>query len=489
MAGSKATKATITDLGRSSIPRTRVRPRTTEGVPGIAFYGGWIQDNEKNQDLKGQARYTTFSNMIGNTSIVAAGVRFYLNLIAKAGWSVIPAETEDARQESEAIRMADLVEEIMHDMRRPWHRVVRRAAMYRFYGFSIQEWTAKRRDDGTIGYLDIAPRPQATITQWDLERDGNVLGMIQTPPNGGQDIYLDRGKVIYMLEDSISDSPEGLGLLRHMVNANTRLNLFELLESYSFEGDLRGTPILKGPFAALEDEVRAGTLTPEDRDAMIQPLNDMLLNHNKSPSRGMTMDSEPYRDEGENGIPGSTPQWSFEIIQGGDQGQEQVALAIERLNREMARVMGVEGLLLGGEKVGSMALSVDKSQNFGLIVDSSLSEIREQLQSDFLGPLWLLNGWPTELMPTLKSEQVQYRDVGQITQALTDMAQAGATLPPDWEGINVVVDLLGLPAIDLEKAALDASLDADLDRKVKENSMKPPPGSEGNDPPSNGPEE
>jgi len=55
----------------------------------------------------------------------------------------------------------------MYDMERPWHRVVRRAAMYRVYGYSWQEWIAKKRDDGVIGYLDIEPRTQSTITRWE----------------------------------------------------------------------------------------------------------------------------------------------------------------------------------------------------------------------------------------------------------------------------------------------------------------------------------
>ncbi|MGB5811738.1 MAG: hypothetical protein WBG86_14470 [Polyangiales bacterium] len=453
--------APVTSINDPSITRTRVRPNTTEGVPGMSFFGGYINRDEKNAKLTGPERYTTFSDLIANTSIIAAGVRYYLNLISKAGWTVQPATVDGVRKQKMADEMADIVDDIINDMRRPWHRVVRRAAMYRFYGFSIQEWTAKKREDGVIGFLDIAPRPQHTIEQWDLETDGTVLGMVQRSPQDGHRIYLNRGKVVYMVEDSISDNPEGLGLLRHMVDANQRLKLFEKLESYSFETDLRGIPIIKGPFAAIEDEVRAGTLTREDANKMILPMQSFIENHIKSPTRGLLLDSEPYRDEGESAAPSAVAQWQFEVANGGEQGLGEVAQAIERLTRELARIMGVEGLLLGGSNVGSLALSQDKSQTFGLIIDSSLTELTEQFQQDIIDPLWALNGWDDELRPTFKTEQVQYRDVNQITQALSDIATAGAPLDPDWEGLNTLMDLLGLPKIDLEARAIDAALPED----------------------------
>ena len=60
-----------------------------------------------------------------------------------------------------------------------WARIVRRAAMYRFYGFSIQEWTAKRRPDGLLTLADVAPRSQMTIERWDMLTDGSIQGVVQ----------------------------------------------------------------------------------------------------------------------------------------------------------------------------------------------------------------------------------------------------------------------------------------------------------------------
>jgi hypothetical protein len=49
------------------------------------------------------------------------------------------------------------------------------------------------------------------------------------------------------------------------------------------------------------------------------------------------------------------------------------------------------------------------------------------------------------MRPSFKTEDVAFRDVEQVTAALSDMASAGAPVMPDDEAINAVRDMLGLP--------------------------------------------
>jgi hypothetical protein len=176
--------------------------------------------------------------------------------VGKANWRVEPA---DSSEEAETI--ADTIADIMVDMETPWHRVVRRAAMYRFYGFSLQEWTAKRRRDGQIGMQDIAPRPQRTVEQWDVSPTGSLLGVVQRSPQTMQPLYLPRGKLIYLVDDSLDDSPQGLGLFRHIAPKAEILARYEVLEGWGFERDLRGTPIGRGPLAEMAQMLNSGNLT------------------------------------------------------------------------------------------------------------------------------------------------------------------------------------------------------------------------------------
>ncbi|UFK26756.1 hypothetical protein [Roseobacter phage RDJL6] len=423
----------------SLFQRKKTAPTDTAGVPGTAVYGGVIQVEEKNANLASrEERYKTYSDILANTSIVAAGTRYFLNLTAKAEWSFTPSEKDTDG------KFADLAREMLiDDPRTPWHRIVRRAAMYRFYGFSLQEWTARRRDDGLLTFADIAPRAQSTISKWDLLDDGTVQGVTQTSPQTMQDLYIPRQKCLYLVDDTLSDSPEGLGLFRHLVSSASRLARYEQLEGFGFETDLRGIPVGRAPFTELAAAVTAGEITDAQRRQIEKPLRDFIQNHVKSAKLGMLLDSITYETKDEAGRPSSARQWEVELLKGSATSFKENADAIERINREMARVLGVEQLLLG-EGQGSYALSSDKTSSFFLLVDGALTEIREAVQDDLLMVLWQLNGWDPEMMPELAIEAVRHSDVQEVAAVLRDMAASGAVLDPEDPIINEVRDLMGL---------------------------------------------
>ena len=101
------------------------------------------------------------------------------------------------------------------------------------------------------------------------------------------------------------------------------------------------------------------------------------------------------------------------------------AAAIERLNRELARVLGVEQLLLGSGSTGSYALSKDKTSSFRLLVDGALQEIGKTVEKDLLETLWRLNGWLPEMLPEIVVESVRAQDIEQIAAALRDHGSGG----------------------------------------------------------------
>ena len=430
----------------SSFRGRKVKPTETVGVAGTAIYGGYIQENEESAELTGSQRYKTFSEILANVSIAAAGVRYFLNLVAKAQWSFTPSEADVDGY------YAEMAEEILlKDPKTPWHRIVRRGAMYRFYGFSIQEWTARRRADGIITFLDIAPRAQKTIERWDVSENGEVLGALQRSPQTMQEIYLPRSKLLYAVDDTLSDSPEGLGLFRHLVAPAKRLWRYEQLEGVGFETDLRGVPVGYGPFTKLAQMVNSGEITEAQRIQIEKPMREFIKNHVKGPKLGMLLDSQPYQSEDEASTPSSTPQWKLDLLTASGGSLEALASAIMRVNKEIARVLGVEQLLLGEGSAGSFALSRDKTQSLFLTADSTLSELVNMVTTDALWTIWQLNGWDPKFMPEIGNEAVRYQDIEQITAALRDMAQAGAVLAPDDPAINDVRDLLGISAVDFDK--------------------------------------
>ena len=434
--------ASLVDSFLSRLRSRRAVPTKTLGTHGVAVYGGYVAEGEKSKDLSSHdARYRTYSEILADTSIVSAGVRYFLNLAAKANWSFTPSEADTDGA------FATLAEAMLtKDPLTPWHRIVRRLSMYRLYGFSILEWTAGRRDDGLLTFADVEPRSQRTIERWDVDETGKVRGAVQRSPQTQEEIYLPREKIAYIVDDSLHDSPEGLGLFRHLVSPAKTLKRYEQLEGFGFETDLRGIPIGKGPFAELAAKVESTELTEEQRQAIEKPMLEFITKHIKTPNIGLLLDSMTYEAQDDAARPSNVPKWDIDLMRGSATSFKENAAAIERLNRELARVLGVDQLLLGSDSTGSYALAKDKTSNFRLLVDGALQEIRETVNKDLLETLWRLNGWPSEMLPEIGIESVRDHDVEQVAAALRDMAMAGAPLAPNDPAIPEIRALFGLSA-------------------------------------------
>lgn len=433
---------------------TRVNPTETVGSPGTAIFGGYVVELESDSSLTDRERYRTFSEALANTAVVAAGCRYFLNLLAAAEWTFEPAEGH-ARSEE----LAKLAKQMMtEDPQTSWARVVRRAGMGRFYGFSVQEWTAKRRDDGSLTFADIAPRAQITIERFDVDTAGNVLGFVQRNPQDQTEIYLPRGKTVYMVDDTLNDSPQGLGLFRHIVEPVRRLNRYEQLEGFGFESDLRGIPIGRAPYAELNARVESGEITAAQARAAVAPIEAFIKKHVRKPDLGLLLDSEVFVTTDDATRPSSEKKFDINLLDGSQTSLPEVAAAIQRVNLEIARVLGIESLLMGDGTGGSFALAKDKTSQFSLTIDATLKELAETFTRDLLDVLWQLNGWPEEAKPKIMVESVQYRGVEEITAAIRDMANAGALIDPDDPIINFIRGLLGAPLADLTGADIDAAL-------------------------------
>ena len=116
--------------------------------------------------------------------------------------------------------------------------------------------------------------------------------------------------------------------------------------------------------------VELGDITKEQRKSIEAPLREFIEKHIKTPALGLVLDSMTYETSDEAGRPSGAKQWDVELLKGSATSFAENAAAIERINRELARVLGVEQLLLGSD-VGSFSLSRDKTNSFFLLVDSS----------------------------------------------------------------------------------------------------------------------
>lgn len=432
------------DLG---IARAPVAPGRPQGQSGTPAYGGYVQTRETQSALIGRTRYTTFDNMRFNTSIVSASVNYYLNMCTRPGW-----EFDSVDDTAEAKKYAELTDRALRgSLETPWHQIVKRAATYRLYGFSLQEWIAKRQDDGVIALTDIQPRLQRTIQRWDVDTFGVVSGVVQHSVHDGQEYYIPRRKLLYAVDNAFDDSPEGDGLFRQAVESAKLLARLQQLEMWGFETDLKGMPIVRAPLAHLQELVDKGPenggITQEEMDSILAPFKEFLRKHVKTPELAMMLDSMVYHSLGENSQPSTSKMFDFDILKGEVTANSQKAAgeAIERYNWDIARTFGTETLLLGANGRGAYALSKDKTQNLLMVVDGVLLDVAAFVRKDLIGAVFRLNNWPVKYMPRPVTDAITYRDVETITGALLELAKAGAPMSPDDPAYNIIRRAIGLP--------------------------------------------
>lgn len=420
--------------------RDTVKPMREQGTSGFAVYGGYIVKPEQNSDLLGQQRYRTASDLLANISIIAASLRYTLNLISRPKWKFDPPDDS-----AEAKAVSEFYDDVFENIDSGWTRIVRRSGMYRYHGFGVNEWVTKKRDDGKIGFASIESRPQHTIEKWDIDENGGILGVTQRDPQDGHERYLPRGKLLYLVDDTLTDSPDGMGWFRHLAEPAKRLKSYLEIEGFGFERDLAGIPVGRMPLEEINQMVLDGKITEADKSRMVNSLMEFVSLKRKDNKTGLVTDSKTYdgkTDTGQTITP--VPKWGIELIQGTQNSIQELGQAIERLEFEMALIMGTESMLIGRTGQGSRALSEDKSRNLYLTANGTLTDMAEAVNIDLIPIIGRMNGIPEKLWPRAMVEDVAFKDAETIAKTLAEMAQAGAVLAPDDPAINDLRNLLGI---------------------------------------------
>lgn len=439
-----------------------------QGTGAITFVSTFLTSPETNSKLSNPTqRFKTYDSMSLNVAIVATSLRYISALISSTNWNLQPPPAkpkESERQtssdvddpvgaltEAEAKKAKEYANYIVHMMKlmeTPWFKVVRNASQFKWKGFCVLEMIAQRMDEVAPGFIGIAcveQRPQSTIEEWKLEDQSNeVEAFGQRDPNSGETYWIDRDKCIYINDDTLTNQPDGIGLLRHVVELCDQLKRLEQLEGWAYETDLRGIPIGRAPTAILDDLVAKNRITAADRDAKLEGIKNFITNHMKNPNLGLLLDSSPYSGQDATRTPSMQRMWDLELAKGSGTGLAEIHVAIERKQHEIARALGTEQFMLGAGGKGSLALSEDKARALVELINSIIMEIAWCLQRDFIKKIFLLNRWDLKLMPELLPDAAALRSVTTIVDALSKMALAGAVLDRNDPVINQVRGMMKL---------------------------------------------
>lgn len=426
-------------------------PTKPAGSDGVASPGGFLYSNERKASLMGLEKWVTYSNLEINTAVVASAIGVWTQLAGSVKWTAKP----NPRGGKDAERGADLVTEGLIDaqMSKPWRAVVRKQVVKKFRGFALHEALIRKRADGRIVIGDLQHRPQWSVYRWIKKEEQTAWDSIEQRTRLGTSFTIPRARLLYSVEDTLTDLPDGIGLLRCLAELSRVRDLYFRFEGIGFQTGLNGIPIARVPLAKLAAQAIADGVPQTDAAAIAsyiaaatQFMDDLIAGHNKTADMGIKLDSSPYTSEDAAKTPSTVLQWGFDVVRATVAGQAEVASAVARIDREMARTMLAEWLLLGAEgSGGAFSMHADKTAMFGLVCNASVGDVGDDATRDVAARIVALNGLdPETCTPTMVPEPISKESISVAVDALMKLAQSG--LHPDDEAPNVIRDRLDLPA-------------------------------------------
>jgi hypothetical protein len=151
------------------------------GVAGTAIYGGIIDGEEYNNDLKGEKGMAVFDKMRQSDAQVRATLQAVKLPLISAVWEAVPPDGGDAVDQ----QIADFVHASIFDddaMDDSWNSVLKHILLQLDFGFSVCERVWRVDEEGYYRLKRMAPRLPKTIKYWIPNRDGTVKALWQYAP-------------------------------------------------------------------------------------------------------------------------------------------------------------------------------------------------------------------------------------------------------------------------------------------------------------------
>ena len=126
--------------------------------------------------------------------------------------------------------------------------------------------------------------------------------------------------------------------------------------------------------------------------------------------------------------------WTLELLSTGGRRQFDTNAIIQRHDKDIAMTFLADFILLGHEKVGSFALSSDKTELFGIAMGTYLNLICEVFNNQAIPRLIDLNGEKFKgitAYPELVHGDIESHNLPELSTFIKDMVEIGAITPDE----------------------------------------------------------
>lgn len=381
------------------------------------FNTGWIYE-EFLPELLGRRGIEVYKEMSENDDILGAVLFATEMLMRQCEWTV-----QESGSEKVDLEAAEFIDSCMHDMEETWSDFISEVLSFLTFGWSYHEIVYKRRmgntknpetrskyTDGLIGWRKLPIRSQDTLWEWKYDEKDNLLGLIQCAPPNYEQVFIPIEKALHFKTKNRKGNPEGRSILRNAYRSWYFKRRIQEIEGIGIERDLAGLPLLRPPegFDIYMDE-------NAEQFAVAQKLVSSIR-----------------RDEQEGIV--LNHGWEFELVSTGGRRQFDTSQIIERYDTRIAMTVLADFVLLGHQKVGSFALSSDKTELFGVAMGAFLDLICEVFNKQAIPRLIDLNGEHFKGItdyPKLMHGDIETQDLGQLGDFISKMVGVGAITPDE----------------------------------------------------------
>lgn len=408
------------------------------GRTGVLQFSGYLYEDAL-RELQQWSGQRIYREMADGDPIVGSVLFAIEQLIRQVEWTVEPADRTASAEDA-----AQLVDEALGDMAITWQDTLSEILSMLTFGWSYLEQVYKVRggddddparaskyDDGRIGWSHWGIRAQETLLRWEFDPGGTLLGMWQLPPPDYRLRFIPIGKSLHFRTTSRKGNPEGFSLLRRAYSPWYYKSNIQRIEAIGIERDLAGLPVVKVPGELFESPAMS---------AQLQVYKDLVTNLRADEQSGVVIPSDYDPASGK-------PMYELSLLSTGGARQTQTDPVIARYDQRIASSMLADFILLGQEKVGSYALSHDKTTMFNQALGTFLDQIAAVVNRFAIPRLLRLNGMDVSKgTPELKHGDVTSPDLAALGTFLQALANAGMNVAGMADG-KWLLEQAGVPTL------------------------------------------
>jgi hypothetical protein len=421
------------------MPRSSGAVGKETGLSGLVYSQSGQVEEELNPNLVGRKALDTWKEMRDNDPMVGSCLFAIDMLLRQVDWRAEPSE--DGNEED-----AEFIKQCMDDMSHSWSDFISEVMSMLVFGWAFHEIVYKKRsgfqkeggnipssrfNDGKVGWRKLPTRAQETLDHWEFDDSGGVKALIQKAPPKFEDRNIPIEKGLLFRTSVYKNNPEGRSALRNAYRPWYYKKRIENIEGVGIERDYAGIPIMGVDPAILHENA-----TDEDKKVLAAIK---LIGQNLRRDRQEYIVWPNAYDEAGNKL------YTFDLLSGGGNRQFDTDRILGRYDQRIAMTLLADFILLGHEKVGSFALSSDKTDIFAIALGTYLDVIEDVLNRFAVPRLLEVNGMNTEQAPVIRHGDIEKPNLTELVGYIQGLTGAGVPLFPDDDLERYLREAANLP--------------------------------------------